>query len=136
MGVLSSGTPAKRFQALATVKDASSVSMARRAETEPAVDNQRPIPRVRGGGGSGANPAAPPQDISAAGDSLTISYHGLVHTHMDAFCHRAYKGLMYNGFPMTEVDDKGCNKGSIYAWKDGIITPAVLMNIPRLNGVA
>ena len=37
--------------------------------------------------------------------------------------------------PMTEVNDKGCNMGSIYAWKDGIISRAVLMDIPRLKGV-
>jgi kynurenine formamidase len=135
MGTVNLITPAKRKAALSTVKDGFSVSMARRAETEPAVDNPRPITRVMGGGGRGANPGAPPPDISAAGDSLTISYHGLVHTHMDAFCHRAFMGLMYNGFPMTEVNDKGCNKGSIYAWKDGIITRAVLMDIARLKGV-
>jgi kynurenine formamidase len=139
MGATNLITPAKRKEALSTVKEGFSVSMARKAETEPALDNPRPITRVMGGGGRGAgrgaNPAAPPPEITAAGDSLTISYHGLVHTHMDAFCHRAYMGLMYNGFPMTEVDDKGCNKGSIYAWKDGIITRAVLMDIPRLKGV-
>jgi len=42
---------------------------------------------------------------------------------------------MYNGMPMTEVTDKACNVGSVYAWKDGIITRAVLMDIPRLKGV-
>ena len=135
MGAVNLITPAKRKEALSSVKEGFSVSMARKAETEPAIDNPRPITRVMGGAGRGANPAAPPPDISAASDSLTISYHGLVHTHMDAFCHRAYMGLMYNGFPMTEVTDKGCNKGSIYAWKDGIITRAVLMDIPRLKGV-
>ena len=54
---------------------------------------------------------------------------------MDTFCHRAYKGFMYNGMPMTSVTDKACTMGSIYAWKDGIITHAVLMDIPRLKGV-
>ena len=54
---------------------------------------------------------------------------------MDAFCHRAYKGLMFNGMPMTEVTDKACNKGSIFAWKDGIVTRGVLIDIPRLKGV-
>jgi kynurenine formamidase len=138
VGAVNLITPAKRKAALATVKDGFSVSMARKAETESAIDNPRPISRVMGGGGRGNNPSAPPappSDISAASDSLTISYHGLVHTHMDAFCHRAYKGQMYNGMPMTDVDDKGCNKGSVYVWHDGIISRAVLMDIPRLKGV-
>ena len=138
MGAVNLITPAKRKAALATVKEGFSVSMARRAETEQAVDNPRPILRVMEGAGRGARagtpPAAPP-DISGASDTLTISYHGSVHTHMDSFCHRAYKGLMYNGMPMTSVDDNGCNMGSIYAWRDGIMTRAVLMDMPRLKGV-
>jgi len=134
MGAVNLITPATRKRALASVKDGVSVSLARRAETEPAIDNPRPITRAMGGG-RGANAAAVPPDISGASDTFTISYHGFVHTHMDAFCHRAYKGRMYNGMPMTEVTDTACNAGSVYAWKDGIITHAVLMDIPRLKGV-
>jgi len=134
-------TPAKRKQALSVVKDGVSVSMARAAETEQAIDNPQPIVvqmRGRGaGGGAGATPPpnVPPNPISGASDTFFISYHGFVHTHMDSFCHRAYKGLMYNGMPMTEVNESGCNKGAIYNWKDGIITKGVLMDIPRLKGV-
>ena len=110
MGAVNLITPAKRKEALRAVKDGVSVSMARKAETEPALDNPRPITRVmnprRGG-----NPGSPPPDISGASDTFTISYHGLVHTHMDAFCHRAYKGLMYNGMPMTEVTETGLQQG-------------------------
>lgn len=134
MGAVNLITPATRKRALAGVKEGFSVSMARRAEIEPALDNPRPITRVMNPA-RGTPPGAPPPDISGASDTFTISYHGLVHTHMDSFCHRAYKGKMYNGMPMTEVTDKACNMGSIYAWKDGIITHAVLMDIPRLKGV-
>jgi len=54
---------------------------------------------------------------------------------MDTFCHRAYKGLMYNGMPMTDVNETGCHKGSILNFKDGIVTRGILMDIPRLKGV-
>jgi len=144
MGAVNLITPAKRKQALAEVKEGFSVSMARKAETQEAIDNPRPISRVMGGAGRGGagrggtnpvTPPPPPSDISAASDTLTVSYHGLVHTHMDTFCHRAFKGLMYNGMPMTSVDEKGCNQGSIYAWRDGIMTRGILMDIPRLKGV-
>jgi kynurenine formamidase len=134
MGAVNLITPAKRKEALGAVKDGVSVSMARKAEMETALDNPRPITHVMGAGRA-TPPGAPPPDISGASDTFTISYHGFVHTHMDSFCHRAYKGLMYNGMPMTEVSDKACNKGSIYAWKDGIITRAILMDMPRLKGV-
>jgi kynurenine formamidase len=144
-------TPAKRKQALSTVKDGISVSMARTAEMEPAIDNPAPVVLgrpARGGGAArgaapgregAAPPAAPPNPvpnpISGANDTLFIQYHGFVHTHMDTFCHRAYKGLMYNGMPMTSVTDAGCTMGSILNFKDGIVTRGVLMDIPRLKGV-
>ena len=137
-------TPAKRKQAVLAMKDGVSVSMARTAETEPALDNGQPVVvkmNQRGGGagrgGANAAPAPPavPNPISGASDNFFISYHGFVHTHMDTFCHRAYKGLMYNGMPMTEVTEAGCNKGSILNFKDGIVTRGVLMDIPRLKGV-
>jgi kynurenine formamidase len=126
-------TPAKRKQALATVKEGFSVSMARKAEMEPAIDNPRPIVHEMSNGRGDAKKA--PSDIGAASDTFFIAYHGFVHTHMDSFCHRSYKGQMYNGFPTSEITDKGCDAGSIFAFKDGIITRAVLMDIPRLKGV-
>jgi kynurenine formamidase len=134
MGAVNLITPAKRKEALATVKEGFSVSMARTAEMEKAIDNPRPIVLERAGRG-GAPAKNPASDISAASDSLSVSYHGLVHTHMDSFCHRAYKGQMYNGMPMSSITDKGCVVGSVFSFKNGIITRGVLMDIPRLKGV-
>jgi kynurenine formamidase len=42
---------------------------------------------------------------------------------------------MYNGMPTSEITEKACNEGSIFSFKDGIITHGVLMDIPRLKGV-
>jgi len=42
---------------------------------------------------------------------------------------------MYNGMPMTEVNESGCHKGSILNFKDGIVTRGVLFDIPRLKGL-
>jgi hypothetical protein len=84
MGAVNLITPDKRREVVRVVKDGFSVSMARIAEIEPAIDNPRPINRVmtpRHGG----DPASPPPDISGTSDTITVSYHGLVHTHMDAF---------------------------------------------------
>src|SRR5882724_4994021 len=98
LGAVNLITQAKRKQALSSVKDGFSVSMARTAEMEPAIDNPRPIVHemLRGRGGSGSR-----SGIGGASDSFSISYHGLVHTHMDAFCHRTYNGEMYNGMPVS-----------------------------------
>src|SRR5438067_72679 len=90
MGAVNLITPAKRKSALASVKEGFSVSMARKAETEPALDNPRPITRVVDGAGGGANAAATPPDISGASDTLTVSSHGFVQTPMARSCHRPY----------------------------------------------
>jgi kynurenine formamidase len=131
LGAVNLITPAKRKQALSLVKEGVSVSMARNAEMEAAMDNPRPIVHEM----AKRRAANPPSDIGGASDTFTISYHGLVHTHMDAFCHRTYKGQMYNGMPTSEITDKACNEGSIFSFKNGIITRGVLMDIPRLKGV-
>ncbi len=131
LGAVNLITPAKRKQALGSVKEGFSVSMARTAEMEPAIDNPRPIVHEM----AKRRAANPPSDIGGASDSFLISYHGLVHTHMDAFCHRTYKGQMYNGMPTSEITDKACNEGSIFSFKNGVITRGVLMDIPRLKGV-
>jgi len=131
LGAVNLITPAKRKQALGSVKEGFSVSMARTAEMEPAIDNPRPIVHEM----AKRRAANPPSDIGGASDSFLISYHGLVHTHMDAFCHRTYKGQMYNGMPTSAITDKACDEGSIFSFKDGIITRGVLMDIPRLKGV-
>src|SRR5271154_3150458 len=92
MGAVNLITPAKRKQAVGTVKEGVSFSLARNAETQPAVDNPQPI--VRKG-----SPAGPPPsgDLSSTGDTFFISYHGYVHTHMDSLCHFFFKNKMYNG---------------------------------------
>ena len=125
-------TPAKRKEALATVKEGFSVSMARTAETETAIDNPRPVTRQMSLGRGGSIPL---NGIGAASDTLTISYHGFVHTHMDSFCHRTYNGQMYNGIPVSTVTDKACTVGSVFSFKDGLITRGILMDIPRLKGI-
>jgi kynurenine formamidase len=143
MGAVNLITPAKRRQALALVKEGVPVSLARDAETEPAVDNPQPIVRAasgrgpaRGGPNANAQPKAPPSDSSSTGDTFFISYHGYVHTHMDSLCHFFYKNQMYNGFSRDEVTpEKGAAKNSILNFKNGIMTRAILMDIPRLKGV-
>jgi kynurenine formamidase len=46
-----------------------------------------------------------------------------------------YKGKMYNGIPASAVTETACTKGSVFSFRNGVITRAVLMDIPRLKGV-
>jgi kynurenine formamidase len=70
-------------------------------------------------------------------DTYSVSYHGLAVSHMDAFCHFFYDGKMFNGFSVADniSPETGCKKGSIMAWRDGVVTRAVLYDIPQLKGV-
>jgi len=131
MGAVNLITPAKRKQAVATVKEGASFSMARNAETQGAVDNPQPI--VRKGNPNGPPPAT---DISSTGDSFFISYHGYAHTHMDSLCHFFYKDQMYNGYARSEVTPEGgAAKNAVLNFKNGILTRGILMDIPRLKGI-
>jgi kynurenine formamidase len=74
---------------------------------------------------------------NATVDNYQVSYHGLSTSHMDAFCHQYADGQMYNGFSIAEnvTSEAGCRKGSVMAWRDGIVTRAVLYDMPQLKGV-
>ena len=79
---------------------------------------------------SGLDDAGP-----SVGDQWTVSYHGYAHTHLDALCHFAYQGQMFNGAPYESVTVDGCAKLAIHNFKDGIVTRGVLIDIPHLRGV-
>ena len=44
---------------------------------------------------------------------------------------------MYNGFSIADnvSMEGGCKKGSVMAWRDGVVTRAVLYDMPQLKGV-
>jgi kynurenine formamidase len=70
-------------------------------------------------------------------DNYQVSYHGLAVAHMDAFCHFVSDGRMYNGYPSKEniTTEAGCGKEDVMAWSDGVVTRAVLYDMPQLKGV-
>ena len=69
-------------------------------------------------------------------DRLDIDYHGGFFTHLDAICHVVYDGKIYNGHDMKEtVTNDGCEHLGITGLKDGVVTKAVLVDVPRLRGV-
>lgn len=67
-------------------------------------------------------------------DYFGIFYHGVTTTHIDALCHVFWEGRGWNGRPWTDVTSYGGRFGTVDAWKDGIATRGVLLDIPRLRG--
>ena len=129
MGTVNLITPAKRKQAVALVREGQCVSLARETDKEKAVDN--PSPFSQSMSATGANPVAGQFSV----DTYSVLYHGYAHTHMDALCHMFYHGKMYNGFSQNEVGKQGAEKLAVTAFRNRIMSRAILMDIPRLRGL-
>ena len=127
LGTLNLITPAKRTQAAALVKEGFTVSLASNASREKQVDVPCPVEWSM-------------VTASDAGATDRIGYpciHGAGTTHLDSFAHRFFNGKMWNGYLVKETISKegGAAKNSILTMKSGIVTRAVLYDIPRLKGV-
>jgi kynurenine formamidase len=68
-------------------------------------------------------------------DYLASEVHGDSHTHIDALCHIAYKGKLYNGKPASSITSHGPVLMDITAFASGIVGRGVLLDIPRLRNV-
>jgi kynurenine formamidase len=129
IGAVNLITPAKRKQAAALVQEGVSVSLARDTEKQKAIDNGSPFRQVV----SWTEKNGPAQFEL---DEYSVSYHGYAHTHMDALCHLFIDGKAYNGVPQSSITAAGASKLAVVNFKNGIFSRAILMDIPRLKGVA
>jgi kynurenine formamidase len=123
LGALNLITAAKRRAAAALVKDGVSVSLAADADTSKAVDNPNPYEH---------------QMLAIGSDRIGVAYHGIAHTHIDSLAHIHENGVFYNGYTPEEaaVMKNGHARNSIYNLKNGVVTRGVLIDVPRLKGVA
>lgn len=71
----------------------------------------------------------------AAVDYYGITYHGVASTHIDALCHVWDENGMWGGRrPEDVLTTQGAHWGDIDAWRDGIVTRGVLLDVPRFRG--
>jgi kynurenine formamidase len=54
---------------------------------------------------------------------------------MDALSHMVYEGKLYNGYPQAQVDGSGAHQLAVHAYKNGLFSRGILIDIPRLRGV-
>ncbi|SEM60652.1 Kynurenine formamidase [Stigmatella aurantiaca] len=128
LGAVNLITAAKRKEAVKLVRDGVSVSLAHPLETQKAEDNPSPLGHRMLFTGEAA-------DAQYSADGLSIEFHGFAHTHLDALCHVFDQGKMYNGYDQKLVTANGCAKLAVSAFKDGILTRGVLIDIPAFRGV-
>ena len=132
LGTLNYITSKQVREAAALVRTGRSVSLAVPINTVAGPDNPRPAFHYMVQAYDVPNPAGQPQ---IAMDYLACEFHGDCHTHIDALCHIAYKGKLYNGRPASLVLSNGPSAMDITAYANGIVTRGVLLDIPRLRGV-
>jgi kynurenine formamidase len=128
LGTVNLITPAKRKAAAALVKEGYSVSLSSDAETVKSADNEFPFGHQMIATGNDAN-AMFGMDIYSA------RYHGKVLTHMDALSHMFYQGKLYNGYAQSQVNREGAQQLAVSAYKNGLMSRGILMDIPALKGV-
>ena len=129
LGTVNLITPAKRKSAAALVKEGFSVSLSSDADTVRSVENSKPFGHQMTSTGTDAKPMF-------AMDTYTMDYHGLVLTHLDSLSHMFYGGKVYNGYSQTEINSRGAQQLAVTAFKNGFVSRGILMDIPRLKGVA
>ncbi len=132
-GTLNYITPDKVQAAAALVRSGRSVSMSIPINTISGPDN--------------ANPAlhymCTTHDVDVgsgdllhfATDFLGMQFHGDCHTHIDALCHIAYRGQLYNGLPAETVTSRGSLAQDITSYAHGIVGRGVLIDAARYRGV-
>jgi kynurenine formamidase len=128
LGTVNLITPAKRKAAAALVKEGYSVSLSSDAETVKSADNEFPFGHQMIATGNDAN-AMFGMDIYSA------RYHGKVLTHMDALSHMFYQGKLYNGYAQSQVNREGAQQLAVSAYKNGLMSRGILMDVPALKGV-
>jgi hypothetical protein len=117
-GTLNYITPDKIRAAAALVRSGHSVSMSIPINTTAGPDNPNPAIHYMSTThdvdvGSGAL-------LRFATDFLGMQFHGDCHTHIDALCHIAYKGQLYNGRSANLVTSRGALGFDITAYAQGI----------------
>src|SRR5437763_727518 len=74
--------------------------------------------------------------VTFATDFVGLAFHGDCHTHMDALCHIAYQGRVYNGRPAQEVmTSQGATALDVTTYSQGLVGKGVLLDVPRFRGV-
>jgi kynurenine formamidase len=92
---------------------------------EPAVHRMTLLPDADIGSGT----------LRFAKDYIGVDYHNDSHTHIDALCHVALDGALYNGKPSVAVTQEGAAVEGIDVVKNGLVGRGVLLDLPRLRGV-
>ncbi len=116
-GTVNLVTAAKRARAQALVKTGRTVSLARDIGPQPALMYHATFPSNR-------------ERADVVLDRFDLVYHGFTITHIDALCHVAWDGQLYNGRPFLQsLSAAGATWCPIDPLFDGITSRGVLLDV-------
>lgn len=133
LGTLNYLSPDHMVAAARLVRSGRSVSLAIPINTVAGPDNAHPAVHAMMQGHDVESDLGEP---GFALDYLACACHGDCHTHIDALCHISYKGRLYNDQPASTVTSRGPTRQDVTAYANGVVGRGVLLDIPRLRGVA
>jgi kynurenine formamidase len=130
-GALNYLTPARLVAAARLVRTGTTITLSQPLRTRAGIDVPEPadhhmtmLPDVDIGSGS----------VRFAKDYVGIDYHNDGHSHIDAFCHVAFEGALFDGKPDSSVTAEGAQADAIEVLKDGLVGRGVLLDVPRIRG--
>ena len=130
-GALNYLPPEKVAEATGLVRSGRTVSLSRTLNTEPESANPEPADHHMTMLGAQEHP----DGLGFAKDYIGVDYHNDSHSHLDALCHVAWEGSIYNGRPADSVSGTGGSVETVEVLKDGLVGRGVLLDIPRTRGV-
>ena len=130
-GALHLITPERVAAATRLVRDGVGVSLSLPLNTTPAVHNPMPADHYMT---ALAGRDEESDAVNFIKDYVGLDYHNDGHTHIDALCHVAYQGLLYNNRPADAVTADGATVNTIEVLSDGLVGRGVLLDIPRVHG--
>ncbi len=132
-GALNELTPERVLAATKLVQSGQTVSLSQPLNTELGIDNPKPAEHrmtmlgdVDIGSGS----------MRFAKDYIGVDYHNESHSHIDALCHVALNGALYNGRSTDSLTPDGATADAIGVLANGLVGRGVLLDVPRLRGVS
>ncbi len=132
-GALNLITDDVRKRAAACVRHGRAVSCAFELAVAPAIDNPHPALHMMIAGGDDC--VVPGFGLETTSDFVGIAFHGMATSHLDALCHVHVGGLMYNGYPGTDVKSTGAKRNSVMCARDGIVSRGILLDMPKTLGL-
>jgi kynurenine formamidase len=133
-GALNLITPERVAAAATLVREGAHISCALDLDTVGSAENPAPAQHhMLIAGDATDEPLLP--GLEQTTDYISVACHGAAVSHLDALCHMAVRGLMYNGVPVSEVRSTGARHLAVTAIASGICSRGVLLDVPAARGV-